>query len=305
PFPVDPPPPSPATPAPPPASPARPVPLRERRRLKIEVLIVLAVFPLPYVFSALQALVGTLLGKHEGARIPTIFPGHSGAGFPFVVLETLLPLAAAALVMYVLWLPGGDGGPGAIGLDRTQPRGDAALLLIVFLLCNVLPIVGGGLILYNLGVRGTSPAAGHFPAYYDVAYVVSALVAGVVEEVVVLGYLVRRLEQLAFRPMWVLVIAVAVRGSYHLYYGWDVLPILAWAAVTVIVYRRYRRLWPFIAVHVLWDVVTLLHDTAAGMLALIVIVAMIVFTAVWHQYLPPRPPVSPAAASETQSWHGR
>jgi len=134
---------------------------------------------------------------------------------------------------------------------------------------------------------------------------VSALVAGVVEEVVVLGYLVRRLEQLAFRPMWVLVIAVAVRGSYHLYYGWDVLPILAWAAVTVIVYRRYRRLWPFIAVHVLWDVVTLLHDTAAGMLALIVIVAMIVFTAVWHQYLPPRPPVSPAAASETQSWHGR
>ena len=44
-----------------------------------------------------------------------------------------------------------------------------------------------------------------------------------------------------------------VRISYHLYYGWGVLPILAWALASVLVYRRYRRLWPFIVVHALWD----------------------------------------------------
>ncbi|MGC9960730.1 MAG: CPBP family glutamic-type intramembrane protease [Acidimicrobiales bacterium] len=281
-------PPAAEAPVPSPAQGARPVPPPDRRRLLAELLIVLAIFPLPYVLSGLQALVGYLLGEGAGNRIPILFPGHKGAGFPFVFVEVLLPLAAAALVIYLLSLPGPDGGPTAIGLDRKQVRADLALLLPVFGLCNLIPIAGGGILLHALGIRGPSPATGGLPSYYDVAYVAMAVVAGVVEEIVVLGFVVRRLEQLGLRPLWVVVVAVAVRGSYHLYYGWGVLPLLVWATVSVIVYRRFRRLWPFIVVHALWD--TGLFLAGHFLVAEIVILTplTIVFSALWWNYLPPR-----------------
>jgi len=77
-----------------------------------------------------------------------------------------------------------------------------------------------------------------------------------VEEIVVLGFLVRRLEQRGLRPAAVLVTAALVRISYH--YGWGALPILAWVLASVLVYRRYRRLGPFIAVHAFWDTALIL-----------------------------------------------
>jgi len=264
------------------------VPKSDRRRLTVELVIVLAIFPLPYAISALQQLTASTLGEGPGRRIPTLFPGHVVAGFPFVVLIVLLPLAAAALVLYLLSLPGADGGPRAIGLDRTQIRGDLALLLPVFFLCDLIPLVGGAVVLHAVGVRGVSPSLGHLPTYYDVAYVAMAVVAGIVEELVVLGFLVRRLEQLGLRPVWVVLIAVAVRGSYHLYYGWGVLPILAWATVTVIVYRRYRRLAPIIIVHMLWDAGLFLQGGFLAGETIILTVATIVFTAMWWHYLPPK-----------------
>jgi membrane protease YdiL (CAAX protease family) len=264
----------------------------------VEVVVVLAVFPLPYAISAVQALVAYLLGEGAGKRIPILFPGHIAAGFPFILLEVLLPLAAAALVLYLLSQPGGDGGPAAIGLDTKQPRADLALLLPVFVLCDLIPIAGGGILLHALGVHGPSPATGGLPAYYGVAYVAMALVAGVVEELVVLGYLVRRLEQIGLRPVWVVAIAVAVRGSYHLYYGWGVLPILAWATVSVLLYRRFRRLAPFVIVHALWDTGLFLLGHVLLAEILILTPLTIVFTAMWWHYLPPRTPPGPGPGTE-------
>jgi hypothetical protein len=101
----------------------------------------------------------------------------------------------------------------------------------------------------------------------------------------------------------VVLVAVAVRGSYHLYYGWDVLPILAWATVTVLFYRRYRRLAPFILVHVLWDTGVFLAGRFLLGEAMILTVSSIVFTAMWWHYLPPKPTVA-VPGSEPPAWHG-
>jgi membrane protease YdiL (CAAX protease family) len=286
------------------AEPARPVAPQDRRRLVFEMLIVLAVFPLPYVISALQDLTGYLLGEGAGKRIPILFAGHVAAGFPFILLQVLLPLAAAALVLYLLSVPGGDGGPSAIGLDRRNLRGDLALVLPVFLVCNLIPILGGGLLLEALGVHAPSPSTGGLPAYYSVAYVAMAIVAGVVEELVVLGYLVRRLEQLGLKPVFVVLIAVAVRGSYHLYYGWGVLPILVWATVTVLVYRRFRRLWPFVFVHMAWDSGLFLAGHFLEVEAVVLTVASIAFTSLWWQYVPRKPGTGSGPATAAGMWSG-
>ncbi|MHB8246659.1 MAG: DUF2510 domain-containing protein [Acidimicrobiales bacterium] len=249
-----------------------PVPRSQRRRLLAELLVVLAVFPLPYAVSAIVALVADLLGNGPGQRTPVLIKGHAAASFPFELVLILLPFAAAGLVAYLLSGPGGfgtdrvrseagsqqkarsgEGGLSAIGLDRSSWRGDLALVIAVFVFCELIPIYGGGFALRAAGVHGIAPHLGGSPGYFVVLDLFNGITSGIVEEIVVLGFLIRRLEQLNL-PAWaVVVIAVAVRGSYHLYYGWAVLPILVWATVTVLLYRRYRRLLPFIIVHVIWD----------------------------------------------------
>ncbi|MGH9170618.1 MAG: CPBP family glutamic-type intramembrane protease [Acidimicrobiales bacterium] len=271
--------------------PARPVERPMRRRLLLELLVVMAVFPLPSTVAALQALVGAVLGEGAGSRLPNLFPGHVGAGFAVLLVEVALPLAGAGLVLYLVTNPAGpDRGMASIGLSRGLVKADLALVLPVFVLAFVIPQYGVSLVLLNAGVKSISPGVGHFPAYYAVAEVLLGLVSAVVEEIVVLGYLVRRLEQLGLPPALVVLLAVAVRGSYHLYYGWGVLPILAWAAVSVVLYRRWRRLAPFIIVHALWDTGVILADwfgsKVLGYELLILALPTLAFFFAWRGLVP-------------------
>jgi hypothetical protein len=277
---------------------ARPVPRPQRRRLVIELVIVLAIFPLPFVVSALADLTGSLLGEGPGARIPNLFPGHSAAAFPFLLAEILLPLAAGALVLYLISQPDGDGGLPAIGLGKALLRADLALVLPVFLICFLVGELGTSFILVSaFHIRGISPSLGNFPSYYSILDVMNGVTSGIVEELVVLGYLIRRLEQLGLNSFWVVVLAVIARGSYHLYYGLGVLPILVWALASVLVYRRVRRLLPFILVHVSWDAGLIISQYFGAkwliVESLVMIVPTIVFTSIWTGQVPrPRPKVA-------------
>ncbi len=234
------------------ARPAEPVAASKRRRLTAEVVIVLAIFPLPYVVNAVASLIQSVLHAGSSGRYPLPITSHLGFSFLIDVLLALEPLAAAALVVLLLSISG-EGGGRAIGLDRSDPRQDLALVLPVFLLCFLVPELGVSFLLRAADVRTIAPASQVLPTYFSIVGIATALTAGVVEEIVVLGFLVRRLEQHGLSTAAVVTVAVLVRISYHVYYGWGVLPILAWALASVLMYRRYRRLWPFIAVHALWD----------------------------------------------------
>ena len=234
------------------AAPAAPVEATRRRRLTVEVLIVLAIFPLPYVINAVVSLIQSALHAGASGRYPLPISSHLGFSFLIDMILALEPLAAAALAIYLLSIRD-EGGGRAIGLDRSDPRQDLALFLPVFLLCFFVPELGVSLLLKATHVRTIAPQSQILPAYFSIVGIITAVTAGVVEEIVVLGFLVRRLEQLGLKPVAVVAIAVLVRISYHVYYGWGVLPILAWAVASVLMYQRFRRLWPFIVVHALWD----------------------------------------------------
>jgi hypothetical protein len=225
--------------------------------MRAEVLIVLAIFPFPYVVNAVAALIQAAVHEGSTGRFPLPIAGHHGLSFLLDVLLSLEPVAAAALVLYLLTTSGEKGGE-AIGLDRSDPRQDLALLLPVFLLCFLVPEVGVSLVLKGLHVHTIVPASQKLPAYFSIVGALNAVTAGVVEETVVLGFLVHRLEQLGHSSGAVVCLAVLVRISYHVYYGWGVIPIAAWALASVLMYRRYRRLGPFIVVHTLWDLAILL-----------------------------------------------
>lgn len=89
---------------------------------------------------------------------------------------------------------------------------------------------------------------------------VSALWAGLVEQlvvvalpIVVLAHVVKpRNFWSAFWAMWP--ILVVARMVYHAYYGWGFLQLLPWAMAVPILYALYRRVWPLVVMHVVYDV---------------------------------------------------
>ncbi|MCL2585843.1 MAG: CPBP family intramembrane metalloprotease, partial [Streptosporangiales bacterium] len=133
---------------------------------------------------------------------------------------------------------------------------------------------------------------------YLVYSVFGSGVTAVVEEMVALAFVVSTLKQ-AKRPVAeILIVAVLLRCSYHIYYGPGILGVAVWAAVFVLLYLRFGSVIPLIVLHFFWDAgqfLTLkwhwfaLVDVAA---ALVFLIAALV---VWLVDLLNRHPSSPYA----------
>jgi membrane protease YdiL (CAAX protease family) len=85
----------------------------------------------------------------------------------------------------------------------------------------------------------------------------SATQNALLEEFVVVGYLIRRLEQVGWGGLAAIAASAVLRGSYHLYQGWggftgNLLLGLAFGFA----YRRWRRVWPLVAAHALVDILS-------------------------------------------------
>ena len=74
-----------------------------------------------------------------------------------------------------------------------------------------------------------------------------AFANGWAEEVIVVGFLLTRLQQLRVNPVVALVATSLLRGAYHLYQGWGAgLGNVAMGLVFGYVWRRTGRLWPLV-----------------------------------------------------------
>jgi membrane protease YdiL (CAAX protease family) len=87
--------------------------------------------------------------------------------------------------------------------------------------------------------------------------IASALQNAIVEEVIVVGYLLRRLGQTTNFSLWAALAASALlRGSYHLYQGiGGLVGNVAMGVIFVLLYRRWGRVGPLVAAHALIDIV--------------------------------------------------
>jgi membrane protease YdiL (CAAX protease family) len=86
--------------------------------------------------------------------------------------------------------------------------------------------------------------------------ILDGLQNGILEEIVVLAYLLRRLDQLDWSPAGAIALSAVLRGSYHLYQGLGgFLGNAAMGVVFAILYRRWGRVTPFIIAHALIDAV--------------------------------------------------
>jgi membrane protease YdiL (CAAX protease family) len=213
-----------------------------------EILVVLSLSVLrPAAFAILSLLEAPVTGVVVAAA-------DQSSEFTRQVLGFIFALAPVFLVVHLVRVSGE--GVAVIGLAPDRPAQDLARGAV---LSAIVGLAGVGIYLaaVELGVNRfvlPVPPLGHW--WTIPALVLSAVAAGLVEEVVVLGYLVTRLRQLSWTPLQAIVASALLRGSYHLYQGWGGFAgNLAMGALFGFLFLRWgRRTWPFVVAHVLLDV---------------------------------------------------
>nr|WP_249669244.1 type II CAAX endopeptidase family protein [Cellulomonas hominis] len=173
----------------------------------------------------------------------------------YQLLSIGFALVPVALALYLL-SANGRSAVRRIGLDGTRPGRDLGVGLGLAALIG-LP----GLGLYALGrVVGITvevQAAALNAAWWTVpVLVLAALQNALLEEVVVVGYLMERLRDLRWRTPAVLAASALLRGSYHLYQG--IGPFVGNVVMGLVFaeyYRRRRRTMPLVVAHTVLDVV--------------------------------------------------
>ena len=224
-----------------------PGPAISGRRAYAEVLGVFAAF-----FAASIVAGAESLARH--------YPAPSGSWAAFVpAAVNQVAVAALAVIVAVLLSARRGVSPRMLGFGLPQRPGGGTAAGHTFRMgvWALAALLAGGLVTISL-------ETGHLnvPAHQNGAFLLYAIAAsaaaGIVEETVVLAFLVTTLRQ-AKRPLpEIVVVAVLLRCSYHDYYGPGVLGIAVWATVFVWLYLRAGSVIPLIVVHFVWDVIQFL-----------------------------------------------
>ncbi|MFK0231373.1 CPBP family intramembrane glutamic endopeptidase [Streptomyces sp. NPDC090303] len=230
--------------------------------LRSETLIVLALSLGASGVSALISFIGSLTRPGSLKQQAATLNGSYAPGRPWLDLSWQLfgiatALVPVVLVAHLLTREGpGVRGLRAIGFDRTRPWSDLGRGTLV-----AAGIGSAGLAFY-LAARASGFNLTVVPESLPEVWwkypvlILSALQNAVLEEVVVVGYLLRRLGQLGWSPMAALAASSVLRGSYHLYQGiGGFLGNMVMGVVFVLLYRRWGRVGPLVAAHALLDIV--------------------------------------------------
>jgi len=233
-------------------------PAPSRSRLGAEVLIVLGLSLGQSAVYAVVSLVAKLTRGPLAEQTATLNPSQSPRPYLDLTYQALsigFALVPVVLALFLLSEPGRSA-VRRIGFDLSRPVRDLAWG------AGLAALIGlPGLGLYFAG-RALGITATVVPSALDAYWwtvpvlLLSALKNAVLEEVVVVGYLVERLERLAWSVPVIIAVSSVLRGSYHLYQGFG--PFagnVVMGVVLALVYLRTRRVMPLVVAHTLLDVV--------------------------------------------------
>jgi membrane protease YdiL (CAAX protease family) len=239
--------------------------LPSRRVLTREIWVVLALSLGASGVAAIISFTGVLTSAKPISGQTAVIVGSRAPGRPwldlawqiFAVVTALVPVA---LVGHFL-LRGGES-LRTLGFDlrdrlRDLGRGTA-----------IAACIGGAGLLFYIGAHATGANLtvdpSQLPDYWWRIPILIAVSAenAILEEVIVLGYLNHRLDQLGWSVRTATATSALLRGSYHLYQG------LGGFAGNVIMgviftwlYRRWGRIMPLVVAHTLIDTVALIGAT--------------------------------------------
>ncbi len=229
-----------------------------RTLLLLEVLLVLAVSLGRSAIYAVVSLVESLaapggLRDQSAVLNPSLAPDRPWLDLTLQLLASAFRVMPALLVVYLLYRTGDRVREIMVGPDRRGRdllRGAAVAAGVGAL----------GIAFYvvtrEIGINLTVVAADLPDVWWRYPLLVlSALSNAVLEEVVMLGYLLTRTDQLGLSRRGGVVTSALIRGSYHLYQG--IGGFLGNAAMGLFfgwLYTRWGRVLPFVITHTLLDI---------------------------------------------------
>lgn len=236
----------------------------ERARLWWEIGLVLAIsLGQSAIYSLLQfvrrLIVAAQQGQSLGNQQTNLNPALDVDVFWNVLsqlLDIAFSLALVGMAVYLLWQPGRSPFR-RIGLDVTRFGRDLGMGALIAAAIGI-----PGLGLYAIGrALGWTVAVVASPldaAWYTIPLLVlSAIRAGLLEEVIMIGYLFTRLRQLGWGPWTIILSSAALRGAYHAYQG--VGPIVGNFVMGIVMgwcYKRWGRVMPLVIAHSILDIVS-------------------------------------------------
>src|SRR5580700_5041464 len=230
------------------------------RLLRWEIVTVFAVSLGASGIYALVQYIGSLTAQQSLSKQAVVVHGTLAPGRPLLDLflqltNITLSLAPVLLVLYLLARSGERSS--SIGVDAREPGRDLARGTV---LAAVIGGTGLGLYLiaYHTGVELNVVAESLPDIWWRIpVLLLSAAQNAISEEVIMIGYLLSRLDRLGVRPSRAIALSAVIRGSYHLYQGAGAF--LGNAVMGLIfgfLYRRWGRVMPLIIAHFLIDAVT-------------------------------------------------
>ena len=228
------------------------------RSIRVELIIVfLVTLGMSGLFSLVNLVDALLAPVPLASQTVSILVPQAQASFLDLIKQLLTILRGFAwgtLGLYLLWR-GGVSLRDRLGLDFRKPLADVGVGIALAAIIG-LPGLAFYLLAVNLGINLTvAPTTLNDVWWRLPVLILAAIENGFLEEVLVVGYLLTRLDQLKVPPAIAIGISAVLRGSYHLYQGFG--GFLGNAVMGVVFawwFRRTRRLWPLVIAHSLLDI---------------------------------------------------
>jgi membrane protease YdiL (CAAX protease family) len=196
--------------------------------------------------------VNTPLNQQTTTMNNSVTPDRPWLDLSYQVANLVFPLVPVALALYLMHL---SGDRREVGFDAKRPWFDLSRGALVFVGIGI-----PGLALYfgarALGINTNVSPANLAANWWTVpVLILLACMNGVLEEVVMLGFLFNRLRRIGWGPVAYLLVSAFIRASYHLYQGFGgFLGNLVMGIVFGLLYLHWRRVTPLVVAHTLLDV---------------------------------------------------
>jgi len=229
----------------------------KKSRIQIEVLIVLALSLGASAVYSVISLVSKVTAENglssQTATINRQLSDREWLDFSYQFFGIAFGLAPVALVLFLLWEK--KNSPfDAMGLNLLQPGRD---LWRGIGLAAVIGIPGLGLYLVSrqLGISAEVVPAALGEYWWTVPMLLFAAVrASLLEEVIVVGYLLNRLSRLGFSINSQILISASLRATYHLYQGFGAfIGNFVMGLLFGYLYQRWGRVMPLVVAHFVLD----------------------------------------------------
>lgn len=234
-----------------------PAPKVPQPRFGWEVVLVLGVsLGRSAVYSVLaiadKLTVNVPLNQQTTTINQSVTPDRPWLDFAYQLAHLVLPLVPVALALYLMTL---SGDRREIGFDRKRPWFDLSRGALVFVGIGI-PGLGLYLAARALGINTNVNPANLAEHWWTAPMLIAlACMNGVVEEVIMLGFVFNRLRRIGWGPVAYIMASATIRATYHLYQGFGgFLGNLVMGIIFGLLYLHWRRVAPLVVAHALLDV---------------------------------------------------